>query len=100
MNRKTRFALPGLKTLLAAVQLGLLLVGGRAEDYHVPSNYATIQEAIAAAQADNNADNQIVLEDLVTDAIDISGFGTSTGGVYTVSGTIGQPDAGTLTGGA
>lgn len=27
------------------------------------------------------------------------GGGTSTGGVYTVSGTIGQPDAGTLTGG-
>jgi hypothetical protein len=28
-----------------------------------------------------------------------SGGGTSTGGVYTVSGTIGQPDAGKLTGG-
>jgi hypothetical protein len=27
------------------------------------------------------------------------GGGTSTGGVYSVSGTIGQPDAGTLTGG-
>ncbi len=27
------------------------------------------------------------------------GGGTSTGGVYTVSGTIGQPDAGTMTGG-
>ncbi len=28
------------------------------------------------------------------------GGGTSTGGVYTVSGTIGQPDAGTMSGGA
>jgi hypothetical protein len=28
-----------------------------------------------------------------------SGGGTSTGGVYAVSGTIGQPDAGTMTGG-
>jgi hypothetical protein len=27
------------------------------------------------------------------------GGGTSTGGVYTISGTIGQPDAGTMTGG-
>jgi hypothetical protein len=27
------------------------------------------------------------------------GFGTSTGGVYSVSGTIGQPDAGKMTGG-
>jgi hypothetical protein len=30
----------------------------------------------------------------------IGGGGTSTGGVYSVSGTIGQPDAGTMNGGA
>ena len=37
--------------------------------------------------------------DLSWSSID-GGGGTSTGGVYAVSGTIGQPDAGTLTGGS
>ena len=36
--------------------------------------------------------------DLTWNTID-GGGGTSTGGVYSLSGTIGQPDAGTLTGG-
>ena len=38
-------------------------------------------------------------QDFSIDWWDISAGGTSTGGIYTVSGSIGQPDAGTLAGG-
>ena len=58
--------------------------------------------------ADYNIQNESTLELVLRDTAQYSldwfsidgGAGTSTGGVYSVSGTIGQPDAGTMAGGS
>ena len=84
---------PRLKALRLrfAVAVGSLLAGRRAVPrlLAVLAGCAWLLMAITTARA----------EDYIIDWWDAGAGGTSSGGIYTVSGSIGQPDAGILSGG-
>ncbi len=72
----------------------------KAGDQLLPLVYEELRKLAVVRMANEKPGQTLQPTALVHEAwLKIAGSGTSTGGVYSVSGTIGQPDAGTLRGG-